>query len=132
MALIEDFEERYLLGVPAMDRNHREFVDLVNDMAASGNAVFAYLFNEMVQHTHAHFAAEEMLMRETGFSAAAEHRDEHRRVLGEMEWFGDRLQLGYVSMARAYVVERLPAWFKEHAVTMDSALAAYVRRQHRA
>ncbi|NEV60621.1 bacteriohemerythrin [Thiorhodococcus minor] len=126
MALIEDFEERYLLGVPAMDRNHRELVDLVNRMAEASSAAFAYLFNEMVQHTHAHFAAEEVMMRETGFSATEEHRTEHRRVLGEMDWFGSRLQKGHVALARSYVVEQLPSWFAQHAVTMDSALAAHV------
>ncbi|NEX22297.1 hemerythrin family protein [Thiorhodococcus mannitoliphagus] len=126
MALIEDFEERYVLGVPAMDRNHREFVDLVNRMAEASNATFAYLFSEMVQHTHAHFAAEEVMMRETAFSASDEHRDEHRRVLGELDWFCSRLQQGHISLARAYVVDQIPGWFKEHALTMDTALAAHL------
>lgn len=131
MALIEDFEARYLLGVPAIDRNHREFVELVNRMAEAGSAAFAYLFYEMVQHTHAHFAAEEVMMRETGFSATEEHRHEHRRVLAEMDWLCTRLQQGQVAMARAYVAERLPDWFRQHALTMDSALAAHVGRGSR-
>jgi hemerythrin len=128
MALIDDFEERYLLGVPAMDRNHREFVDLLNRMAESSNAAFAYLFNEMVQHTHAHFAAEDVLMVETRFPATHEHRGEHERVLGELDWLGARVQTGHVTIARNYATDRLPGWFREHAVTMDSALAAHIRR----
>ncbi len=88
MALIEDFEKRFLLGVPAMDRNHREFVELINRMAEATNPVFAYLFPEMVQHTHAHFAAEEAMMREIVFNGVEEHRNMHARVLGEMDWFG--------------------------------------------
>ncbi len=127
MALIEDFESRYLLGVPAMDRNHREFVELINRMADASNAAFAYLYPEMIQHTHAHFAAEEVMMGQSQFPATSEHRFEHQRVLGEMEWFGRHLQRGQMTMARTYVMERLPAWFTEHAVTMDSALAAHVR-----
>lgn len=132
MALIEDFEERFLLGVPAMDRNHREFVDLINRMAEATNPVFAYLFPEMVQHTHAHFAAEEVMMRETGFRAVAEHREMHQRVLGEMDWFGKRIPKGHLTLARNYVVEQLPGWFAEHAVTMDSALAAHILNVSRA
>jgi hemerythrin len=127
MALIENFEERFLLGLPAMDRSHREFVDLINRMAASTNAVFAYLYLEMVQHTHAHFAAEEVLMRQTDFPAAAGHQDEHRRILGELDWFAQRLNHGHIGVVRTYVVDLLPTWFAQHAITMDGALAAHVK-----
>jgi hemerythrin-like metal-binding protein len=132
MPLITDFEARFLLGVPAMDRSHREFVDLVNRMAESGAAAFAYLYPELVSHTRAHFANEEVLMRDTDFPATREHRDEHARVLGEMESFGQRLGGGRIALAQAYVTEQLPAWFAVHAVTMDSALAAHVKGAVRA
>lgn len=125
--LIEDFEQRFLLGVPAMDRNHREFVDLINRMGDASNATFAYLYAEMLHHTHAHFAAEEVMMRQTGFAATAEHKDEHLRVLGELDWFARHLHRGHVAMARTYVREQLPQWFAQHAVSMDSALAAHVK-----
>jgi len=127
MPLIDDFEARFLLGVPAMDRTHREFVDLVNLMAEAGNATFAYLFADLVNHTHAHFANEDVLMRQTGFPASAEHRAEHARVLGELDALRQRLAGGRIVLARAYVLEQLPAWFAQHAVTMDSALAAHVK-----
>ncbi|WP_295455870.1 hemerythrin family protein [uncultured Thiodictyon sp.] len=129
MLLIDDFKTRFLLGVPAMDRTHREFVDLVNNLGEAGAAVFAYLYPDLVNHTHAHFANEDMLMRETGFPAIKEHRDEHARVLGEMDGFRLRVNSGRIALARAYVTEQLPAWFAQHALTMDSALAAHVKAQ---
>ncbi|MBK1716127.1 bacteriohemerythrin [Thiocystis violacea] len=128
MALIEDFESRFLLGVAAMDRNHREFVDLINRMGEASQATFVYLYPEMVRHTHAHFAAEEVMMDQSRFSATSEHRGEHQRVLGEMDWFGRHLQRGRIPLARAYVAEQLPGWFARHAVTMDSALAGHLNR----
>ncbi len=128
MSVIDDFESRFLLGVPAMDRSHREFVDLVNRMAESTDAAFAYLYTDLVNHTHAHFANEEVLMRQTGFPAIEEHLAEHTRVLGELKAFQLRLSGGRIALARAYVMEQLPAWFALHAVTMDSALAAQFKR----
>jgi hemerythrin len=127
MPLIEDFDARFLLGVPAMDRTHREFVDLINRMAAAANATFAYLYPELVNHTRAHFAHEEVLMRESRFPATKEHTDEHARVRGEMDGFGLRVGGGRIALARAYVAEQLPAWFALHAATMDSALAAHLK-----
>lgn len=128
MALIPNFEERFLLGVPAMDRNHREFVDLLERMAAARDAAFAYLYPELVQHTHAHFAAEEVMMRESRFGLIAEHRQEHQRVLGEMDWFGRHLRQGRTNLVRIYVTEQLPDWFAQHAIGLDSALASHIKQ----
>ena len=67
-------------------------------------------------------------MRESGFPAAGEHKDEHARVLGEMDRFAGRPGGARLRLARAYVREQIPAWFALHASTMDSALAAHLSR----
>lgn len=126
MSLIADFERRFILGVPAMDRSHREMVEMVNHMDGAPAADFAYRFQELVSHTRAHFASEEVLMAESGFPAIAEHKSEHARVLGEMDRFAEQLTGPRLALARAYVREQIPTWFALHAVTMDSALAAHL------
>ncbi len=126
MALIDDFDARFVLGVPAMDRSHREMVDLVNQMDRASDASFAYLFADLVNHTRAHFASEEAMMRQSGFPAIAEHKGEHARVLGELERLAGRLRGGRLAPVRAYVREQIPDWFALHASTMDSALAAHL------
>jgi hypothetical protein len=52
-------------------------------------------------------------------------------VLGELEKFERQINLGRESFARAYVRQALPDWFRLHAATMDSALAAHWRRCRR-
>ena len=128
MPLIDDFEARFLLGVPAMDCTHREFVEPLNRMAEPGNAAFVYLYQDLINHTRAHFANEDALMRQSAFPASAEHTAEHARILGELDALRSRLGAGgRIALARAFVLEQLPAWFALHAVTMDSALAAHVK-----
>lgn len=124
--LIDNFDGRFILGLPVMDHAHREMVELVNRMAEASDATFAYLYADLVSHTHAHFASEEVLMKEAAFPAIAEHKSEHARVLGELDRFGQRLAGGRIAFARAYVTEQLPDWFALHLATMDSALAAHV------
>lgn len=128
MALIEDFESRFILGIPAMDLSHREFADLVNQMDEAGDATFVYLFTDLINHSRAHFASEEVMMARTQFPATREHRDEHRRVLGELNALREQLRSGRISLARAFVREQLPDWFALHAVTMDSALASHIKQ----
>ena len=128
MTAIIDFDARYVLGVEVMDDTHRAFIDLVNRLAASDKTSFAGLFGELVAHTREHFAAEEQLMEQCRFPAIGEHRSKHHRVLGELERFADQVEGGRTRLARAYVAGQIPRWLALHAATMDSALAAQLRR----
>ena len=67
-------------------------------------------------------------MVESGFPATAEHQGELTRVLGEMTRFARRLHPRAMGLARAYVREQLPGWFKLHLITMDSGLASHLLR----
>lgn len=126
--LIEDFENKFLLGIPQMDDTHREFVRLVARFGTADRSEFTSLFARLLAHTETHFLAENNMMRESGFPATREHMDEHERVLGELNRLNRKAQAGSVLIARAYVREQLPAWFRLHAVTMDSALAAHLKQ----
>lgn len=127
MPLIDKLESRFRLGIPAMDRYHQELVDLLHRMDRATDASFAYLFSDLVHHTRAHFATEEVLMRATDFPESRPHRDEHARVLAEMERFGQRLGHGHLALARDYVRDQLPAWLERHAHLMDRPLAEHLR-----
>ena len=129
MALIAWDSGRFRLGYDAMDATHSEFATLVNRLDGADSQQFAGLFDELLEHTGDHFMREEAMMLASGFPALAEHRDEHRRVLGELRQMANRVSAGRVAMARGYLRERLPEWFALHAATMDSALAAHLRQQ---
>ncbi len=123
MALI-DWSEALAVGVPEMDRTHREFVELLNRLGEAGTAERGALFDELIQHTEAHFAREEELMEQSRFPAISEHRGEHRRVLGEMRQMRHRPR----PFADAWIREQLPAWFLLHRDTMDMATAVYIKK----
>ena len=119
-------DDQYRLGVDEMDDLHQEFVELVNAAQVAASADFPSCFDALKEHARRHFEREDALMETSGFSATAEHRDEHARILGDLERMSRRVRQGRLAMARAYV-GGLPAWFKQHAVSMDSALAAHLR-----
>ena len=64
MATIEWNDERFILGVEEMDNTHIEFVDLINCMANASDTEFVDLFDRLLEHTRAHFEAENRLMSE--------------------------------------------------------------------
>lgn len=127
MALIEWDDGQYLLGLALMDDTHRAFVALVNRLSAAGDQDFPALFDELIAHTRHHFEQEERLMYDSDFPASGEHREDHQRILGELAQFKKRVDRGLVAFGRNYIRERLPGWFRLHAATMDSALAAHLK-----
>lgn len=121
-------EPRYALGVAEMDATHRAFVELVDRLCDADEASFPALFAELHEHTRAHFFAEDAKMKATRFNAIGEHISEHQRVLIELRTFNRSVQAGKMRMARAYVRENLKEWFGLHLATMDSALAAHLKK----
>lgn len=122
-----EWNEEFVLGIEVMDSTHKEFINLLDLVSDADKHDFSQRLAELVAHTQAHFTQEEKLMQETQFPAYSEHRDEHQRILGELMQFKKRAEKGQISFARRYIVERLPEWFKLHAASMDSALAAHLK-----
>lgn len=125
--LIDPDDTRFRLDVEEMDGVHGEFIALVNAMAVADQAHFLILFEQLIDHTQAHFEREEQWMTETRFPALQEHRSDHGRVLADLRAIGHRSPRAKLAMGRAYVCEQLPHWFAVHAATMDSALAAHLK-----
>jgi hemerythrin-like metal-binding protein len=125
--LIENFEQRFILGMAQMDKTHAEFVDLINRLGRVDKAEFITLFPTLVEHTQAHFDAEQILMESSRFPATGEHRSEHQRIMGELNRFGEKVAAGSTAMGRAYIRDHLAQWFELHTLTMDSALAVHLK-----
>lgn len=124
------YQDHLLLDEPGMDHMHREFVELHAKLLQASGAAFAEGFKELLAHSRKHFNSEEILMDATGFSATAEHKADHQRVLGEMDRFAQRIAKGSTAMAKAWLKEQLPDWFEVHVRNMDSALAAHLKSVH--
>ena len=127
MRLIDDLDGRFNVGVPAMDRTHRELFDLLNRMAEASDAAFAYLYPDLVNHTHAHFANEEVLMRQSDFPGGAAHIADHRAILTELESHRHCERGEPLRRARAFITERLPVWCETHLTGFDRALAEHLK-----
>ena len=128
--LIDPQAPQYCLGVDSMDSTHQEFIALVNRLGSASDEEFITLFKELLEHTESHFTAENKLMEEVGFPPIQIHMGEHHRVLEEMRRIGNLVEKGSIVAGRTFVLT-IPQWFREHASTMDSALAGCVKAFNR-
>lgn len=116
------------VGYAPIDQDHDEFVQLLEQLKNADNGDFPALFQALFRHTEHHLEREKQWMAQSGFPAEAEHNGEHQRVLGEFKQFQSRVDKGLIAFGRAFINDRLPAWFQLHVSTMDSALAAHLKQ----
>lgn len=120
------WEDRYSVGVAAVDHEHKELIELINrlyeEAAARGSKeAVVNFFGDLFKTVSAHFALEERLMRERGYDRLIQHKNDHERLLDEirdiMEDFdaSDRFD-------EKLLAERLDAWFCRHFESHDARL----------
>lgn len=125
MPLIE-WREDFALGVPAVDHEHRELIELINETHArmsderSEEAVPAFL-GEIHARIAAHFALEEKIMGDVGYDRLGPHKEAHEHLLDEIRDLMDAYEAGAGFDEEAFAA-RLRDWFTGHFRTEDARL----------
>ena len=120
------WKPEYTLGIPAVDHEHRELFDLLNDLYASlfepeSETTMMDFLGELFSKISSHFALEEKLMRDGRYVDFPAHKSDHERLLdGIRDLMDDYEDGGYVDLDR-FAVE-LERWFSVHFSTHDAAL----------
>lgn len=125
MSLIE-WKDEYRVGVPAVDEEHRELIELINALYDSmrsedaGPDVPEFL-GEIYARIASHFALEELLMRQHDYDEYPQHKSDHEQLLEEIRNIMDDFEDGKL-LDDADLARRLDAWFSEHFRTRDARL----------
>lgn len=120
------WEERYSVGIPAVDHEHKELIELINrlyDEAAAKSAKDPVVgfFGDLFKGISAHFALEERFMRERGYDQLSQHKGDHERLLDEIR----DLMEDFEAVSRfdeRLLTNALDAWFSRHFETHDARL----------
>jgi len=126
MVLIE-WDDRYAIGIPAVDHEHRRLIELVNDlhkalMVDGESRRCGLFFEEVYTAISAHFALEERFMRETAYFGYAEHKRDHERLLDDLRDLMEDYESGETDFRGDRLSERLREWFGQHFQTLDAKL----------
>lgn len=114
------------LGLSVMDARHDEFLAMLSRLQTSDDAMFMSLFKALIAHTKEHFSAEEAMMETHSFYGKQEHMDEHRNLLGEMEYFYDKAKR-VPPFGRSYIDDYAYDKFRRHIINIDSQLAMFLK-----
>ncbi len=125
MALIE-WKDHYSVGIDAVDHEHREMIDLINEVhekltADTGQVDVTGFLGEIFRAISAHFALEEKFMREHRYDHLARHKEAHEALLEEIRDIMEDYAADPATASQR-LSDKLDHWFTEHFRTHDARL----------
>lgn len=132
MALIE-WQERFSIGIPAVDHEHRELIALLNELydrllQEQGDCPVVDFLGEVFAQISAHFALEEREMRDMGYDGYQAHKAEHEDLLEEIREIMDDYEEGMAEESVEDLGSQLENWFGNHFKTQDSRLHKFLEK----
>ncbi len=120
------WKKEFELGVPEIDTEHKELVDLINNtyaalQAQQGSSSIMEFLGEIFARISAHFALEESVMRKYKYDGYREHKAEHEQLLDDIRDIMDDYEDG-IMPSEDELSRRLTNWFAEHFRTQDARL----------
>jgi hemerythrin-like metal-binding protein len=112
------WNERFSVGVPAMDEQHKRLIDLLNTLRASEDIGIAFdTIMGMFDYASVHFRAEEDLLRQAGYSELETQEREHLAFLSKAVEFSKK----DLSDARVCgeMITYLRNWLLQHILNED-------------
>ncbi len=133
---IVDLEAIPQVALPFINDDHREEGRLLNELAEAVKGHKAgkvpvetvlHRFEALLAHTQEHFGREEEAMRDVSFPPYPVHKEEHDRVIEEMESEETHFrETGDTGRLWSYVSQAVPTWFVGHIQSMDAITAQFV------
>jgi hemerythrin-like metal-binding protein len=126
MALIE-WQTEFETGVAEVDHEHRELVDLINELhdrigANAPKEIVGGFLGEVFAKISAHFALEETVMRKHQYDEYAAHKADHEKLLDDIRDIMDAHESGaFIDYGEA-LARAVRDWFVDHFKSKDARL----------
>ena len=114
-------------GIDVIDQQHQRIVALINQLAeATGRDDQAAVLEELVDYTLSHFAFEEELLEESGYTFGPAHKRVHDMFVRRVSEYRMRFEAG--EDIAAELKGMLARWLFNHIRGDDKAYAEHVKR----
>jgi len=116
-------------GINVIDGQHKRIVHYINQLTDAKNLdapeIIGNVLNELVDYTLSHFAFEESLMDDAGYSAAAIHKRTHDAFREKIQGYQDRHKTGEDVSKELF--QLLNIWLMNHIAEDDSSYVPVVK-----
>jgi len=121
------WKDEYSVGIDEIDRQHRSLIHMINDLYeamqdGSSGAVLTPILAALKDYTAAHFATEELCMREAGYPGLEQHRQEHAVMTAKIAEL-DAMHRSGKRAVSIQVLLFLRDWLASHICETDRRMA---------
>jgi hemerythrin-like metal-binding protein len=121
-------------GVPFMDGDHREMVELINAVYAAcdrheWNDAVRVAMLDLSIFTVQHFNREEEIMQALNYPGLAAHTKAHQKLIGYLDAISERILHDGPAAIDSLTVDFLHNWLVKHVNRADRKLALFCRHQ---
>jgi hemerythrin len=129
MPIIE-WSDRYLIGVPQIDKHHQHLFFLLNKtyddfFSPTPTHDLESLFDELVDYATYHFAAEEQLMQNHLFPGLEMHRQEHVKFSQRVVEMSRDSNAGKKGLSLE-ILSFLHTWLSAHILSSDAEIGRFL------
>ncbi|MHB8766817.1 MAG: bacteriohemerythrin [Deferrisomatales bacterium] len=129
MPILQWHDRVYAVGIPEVDRQHRQLFQMINDAydAADGGDPrrIGAVLQGMAEYARDHFTLEERLMRESGYDRTDLHLGEHDAFAARARAYEEAAAAGRPPEGRE-VFRFLAEWLSAHILEVDARLASHL------
>jgi len=123
--------EKYSVGIPQIDTQHKGLVRLINDLHAAmstgqGTQKVGKILDELVHYTEEHFSYEENMLKQRKYSKLIGHQAEHKRLTGQVLELRDKYKKSTLTLTME-VMQFLKNWLANHIMGHDQQYAAELK-----
>ena len=120
------WKSEYSVGVESVDHEHREMIDMINELykelqgRKDAESIEQFL-GDIHMTISAHFALEERVMQQAGYSEFDAHKEDHEELLDQLRDLMDAYESD-PEIGLSLLQDRLSHWFANHFSTFDARL----------
>ena len=123
------WEEKFSVGFQQIDVEHRILFSLYNQLLSDcernqGAAVIGDSLDKLLAYTKTHFAHEEQILEEKGYSQLSAHKEAHKKLVEQVEALRDRYYTSQDEGVARETMDFVHDWLTKHVLGVDMAYAA--------
>ncbi len=127
------WNESYSVHVRQMDEQHQKLFEIINKLAEAmrtgkGDDVVRDTVEQLAVYTRTHFLQEEALMRQAGYPGLAAHREQHRKLMADVEQYKRAIEEGR-SASSVSLLNFVRQWLMHHIRESDRAYSDHLNAQ---
>lgn len=130
VAPLMKWDASFVLNIPEVDKQHKQLVDLVNQLHAAmkqqkDKSEIGNVLKGLGDYTVSHFSDEEKLMRQAGYNQLSAHQEIHKDLIAEILEFQAQYDAGD-AMVSMELMDFLKTWLTDHIKGTDRQYASTV------